>query len=150
MHVWLGGGAGACWRRRSPPRASQAGSYGRFAERVESTAPLTSLSLLFDELEPGQFALSPDGSAIAFVGKDQRLDAQLFIRRLDGLSASPLPNTVGADQPAFSPDGRWIVFAQAGDLKKISLDGGAPLPLTTLRRASQFDWIHATISSLRS
>jgi len=40
-----------------------------------------------------------------------------------------LPATSGAQDPFFSPDGRWLGFFADGKLKKISLAGGAPVTL---------------------
>ena len=33
--------------------------------------------------------------------------------------------------PAISPDGRWIAFSYAGDIWRVSVDGGAATPVTT-------------------
>ena len=78
----------------------------------------------------GSFALSPDGQAIAFVGLvgTQR---QIFVRRLDREQAVMLSGTEGNAGlgPIFSPDGKWLAFISAGQLKKIPVDGG---PVTTL------------------
>jgi Tol biopolymer transport system component len=71
--------------------------------------------------------ISPDGKRIAYVSQNR-----LFTRRLDQLdeaSALELPGTVGAYAPFFSPDGRWIAFFALGILKKISVEGGAPIPV---------------------
>ena len=40
-----------------------------------------------------------------------------------------LVGTQGAYAPFFSPDGQWIGFAAPGQLKKISVDGGAAIVL---------------------
>jgi serine/threonine-protein kinase len=47
---------------------------------------------------------------------------------MDGLQVEPIPGTIGARNPFFSPDGQWVGFF-TDDLKKVSLDGGEPLPL---------------------
>jgi serine/threonine-protein kinase len=73
-------------------------------------------------------ALSPDGSTLAFVGAKDG-PAQIYIRRLGQLQASPLAGTSGASSPFFSPDGRWLGFFADGKLKKISVTGGAPVTL---------------------
>jgi Tol biopolymer transport system component len=83
-------------------------------------------------------ALSPDGSQLAFVaGKSSRriadpelgAEGKLYLRRMDGLDAQPLPGTDGASSPFFSPDGRWVGFFAAGKIQKVSVSGGAPQPI---------------------
>jgi serine/threonine-protein kinase len=80
-------------------------------------------------------ALSPDGSRLAFVSKDR-----LFTRRLDQPSATELGGTDGAAQPFFSPDGQWVAFFAGGGLKKISVDGGAAVPLCSAIVPSGGSW----------
>ena len=81
-------------------------------------------------------ALSPDGTYIVFGARpaDGRGNTQLYLRRLDSLLAQPLPGTEGGYLPFWSPDGRWIGFANDQDrkLKKIDVQGGPPVPLTDL------------------
>jgi len=99
-------------------------------------APLTWLSL---DLGPAQqladrrprfsaFALSPDGRKVAFAGV-QEGQAGLYVRSLDRGEAVPLPGTDGAANPFFSPDGRWVGFADGATLRKVSVDAG---PVATI------------------
>ena len=71
-------------------------------------------------------ALSPDGSAIAFVSEFEG-HSQLFIRELPSLEPRPIPGTTGARQPFFSPDGRSVAFFASGALQKVSVAGGNPI-----------------------
>jgi serine/threonine-protein kinase len=74
--------------------------------------------------------LSPDGSALAFVAqKGDSTTAQMYVRRLDQLRATPLSGTDGARDAFFSPDGQWIAFFADSKLKKISITGGAAVTL---------------------
>jgi serine/threonine-protein kinase len=74
-------------------------------------------------------AISPDGTRLVYVaGRPVRL----FTRRLDQPKATELPGTQGAGRPFFSPDGQWVGFAVGATVKKISVDGGAVVPLGTL------------------
>ena len=80
-----------------------------------------------DAVIPGtaaHLALSPDGSVLAFQGEKNGSE-QLYVRKLEQLQAVPLPGTVGASQPFFSPDGQWIGFFAEGKLKKVAVAGGA-------------------------
>jgi len=72
----------------------------------------------------GQFALSPDGSALAFVAADSSGKTHLMVRALSALNAKDLPTTEGASYPFWSPDDRYIGFFQSGKLKKIDVTGG--------------------------
>ena len=98
----------------------------------DDSRPLSSLSInfapgeLFNEWGP-DMALSPDGLTLAYNVRSRNF--QLHLRRLDQLESRPLPGTAPAIGPFFSPDGRWIGFAQSGVLKKMAVDGGAPVPL---------------------
>jgi eukaryotic-like serine/threonine-protein kinase len=73
-------------------------------------------------------ALSPDGTHLAYVGR-QSSTQQIFLRSMDSLEAKPIPGTVGAVNPFFSPDGQWLGFFAGGKLKKISVSGGAAVTI---------------------
>jgi Tol biopolymer transport system component len=73
-------------------------------------------------------ALSPDGTRLVYVGRENGTQ-QLYLRPLDSRTASPITGTAGAVTPRFSPDGQRLLFFADGKLKKISLNGGAALPL---------------------
>jgi serine/threonine-protein kinase len=62
-------------------------------------------------LAPGgtRFAWSPDGQSFVYTGPGKGR-AQLWLRRLDELQATPIPGTEGGTSPVFSPDGKEIGF----------------------------------------
>ena len=85
--------------------------------------------------------LSPDGSLLAFVARSGGGQQRLYVRRLDQMRATPLSGTEGVLQPFFSPDGQWIGFFAGGKLKKISVTGGAAMPLCDAHSQSRGgDW----------
>jgi Tol biopolymer transport system component/tRNA A-37 threonylcarbamoyl transferase component Bud32 len=73
-----------------------------------------------------RFALSPDGTSLAYVGPGDP-QPMLWLRRFDQLNASPLPGTEGGFNPSFSPDGSAILFIveQPRRLKLASLASGS-------------------------
>ena len=71
-------------------------------------------------------AISPDGSRIVLVVERGR-ETYLSLRPVDGIELTKIPGTDGATRPFFSPDGKWIAFTAQQKLKRVPLDGGAPL-----------------------
>jgi serine/threonine-protein kinase len=73
--------------------------------------------------------ISPDGQTLAFVGQKDSGVPQLYLRRLDQLQATMLAGTDDANNPFFSPDGKWIAFFAGRKLKKIATTGGPAVTL---------------------
>jgi Tol biopolymer transport system component len=71
-------------------------------------------------------SLSPDGTRIAYAGFDQQDRPVLYIRKLDGLEAVPIPGTEGGVRPFWSPGGNYLGFFQDNKLKKVDVSGGPP------------------------
>jgi serine/threonine protein kinase/Tol biopolymer transport system component len=72
------------------------------------------------------FAISPDGTRLVY---RSGMPTRLLIRRLDQPKATELPGTQGASTAFFSPDGQWVGFLSGNQLNKISVEGGAVVPL---------------------
>src|SRR5579864_4485809 len=80
---------------------------------------------------PGNhLALSPDGNRLAVAVRGADGKVRLAGRRLDQSQLTPLAGTDGASSPFFSPDGQWIAFFAEGKLKKMAVQGGAPVTLS--------------------
>jgi serine/threonine-protein kinase len=73
--------------------------------------------------------LSPDGTRLVVVGEGTNGVSRLLTRHLDERQLVDLPGTEGAFAPFFKPDGQWIAFFIRGKLRKMHLDGGAPIDL---------------------
>lgn len=70
-------------------------------------------------------ALSPDGKYLGYVA-----NRRVNVRPLDSLDSTTVRGTEGgATDPFFSPDGQWIGFWQAGQIKKVGINGGVRLPI---------------------
>jgi serine/threonine-protein kinase len=78
-------------------------------------------------------AISPDGTRFVYASGTP---TKLFTRRLDQPTATELSGTQGASRPFFSPDGQWVAFLTPGKLNKISVEGGAVVPLGDINTAS--------------
>jgi serine/threonine protein kinase len=73
--------------------------------------------------------ISPDGRSLAFVASPSAGLTQLWIRPVDSLVERRLAGTDGAINPFWSFDSQWIAFYADNKLKKISVNGGAPLEI---------------------
>jgi eukaryotic-like serine/threonine-protein kinase len=84
--------------------------------------------------------LSPDGTRLALVatGADQK--RRIYIRPLDQLQATALSGTENAQEPFFSPDSQWLGFFADGKLKKVAIQGGAPVALCDVPSGRGGSW----------
>ena len=81
-------------------------------------------------------ALSSDGSRLVYSANDQ-----LYLRAMDQTEATPVRGTEGgARSPFFSPDGEWVGFWVAGQLKKVAIRGGAPVNLCETQNSWGARW----------
>ncbi|MDO9318304.1 MAG: hypothetical protein Q7V56_08900 [Gammaproteobacteria bacterium] len=90
--------------------------------------------IFINSFPSNSLALSSDGRTLVYAAQNRDLPAgvrqQLFQRSLDSRTISALPETLGAFQPFFSPDGQEVgFFTGFGELKKIALSGGMPVTL---------------------
>ena len=99
----------------------------KFVITPEPTAPLVE-SHPFREV-----AVSPDGRNIVYLASTG-FTPQLYIRSVGDFEARPIRGTEGAAaHPVFSPDGESIAFVSSGQLKRVSVKGGAPRVLSDLK-----------------
>jgi eukaryotic-like serine/threonine-protein kinase len=95
-------------------------------------APDEQFTAIFQRL----VAISPDGARVAFVANNR-----LYLRNLRELDAAPIRGTEGVARdpgpasPVFSPDGEWVAFWQAGQIRKVPIAGGAPIVLCAIEQS---------------
>lgn len=85
---------------------------------------------------PNGYDLAPDGSMLVYrhvIDGDQIL----MVRRWDDLTATPIRETSSALDPAVSPDGLELAFAQDEQIRVLALSGG---PVRTLFAGSFPEW----------
>jgi eukaryotic-like serine/threonine-protein kinase len=105
------------------------GSSPRTSQRVaQLSVALSSQEEIGGEVGTS-IVISPDGTRVVFVASGQDGVPHLHLRRLENPDESELPGTDGARVPFFSPDGAWVGFWAGGKVKKIHVDGGAPVVL---------------------
>jgi serine/threonine-protein kinase len=80
--------------------------------------------------------ISPDGRRIAYAA-----NGRLYVRALDALDPIPVAGTEpsrvqqggreagSAGAPFFSPDGEWLAYVQAGEIRKVAIAGGPPVTI---------------------
>jgi serine/threonine protein kinase len=92
----------------------------------------------FNNLLERNLAISPDGKQFVY-----STNMGLCLRSMDQLDTRLLPGTIEAQNPFFSPDGQWIGYWSSADKKieKISISGGAPVPLTNAAPTGFIAWI---------
>jgi serine/threonine protein kinase len=81
----------------------------------------------------GTFALSPDGSKLAYYARGSDGGLRLWLRAMDSTESRPLSGTEVSSQyprpPFWSPDSRWIAYPDQNRLKKVDITGGPPQTL---------------------
>jgi eukaryotic-like serine/threonine-protein kinase len=101
--------------------------------RSVGAIPVISSSLVFPAAEAPSidrnFAVSPDGSRLAYVTPTAVDGARLWIKSFDDGAAHPIIGTEGAVDPFWSPDGASIGFFANGHLHTVPAVGGAPTTL---------------------
>ncbi len=94
------------------------------------------------------FALSPDGSRLAFLASTESLplivtgtESRIWLRQMSDLEARPLAGTDGAASAFWSPDSRSLAFYADGRLKRIDLPDGPAVTICELPfRSTEGTW----------
>ena len=90
-----------------------------------SLAPPPASHYVVGRNREGGFAVSPDGSMLAFTSPVGGR-TYLWVRRFDSLDARMLSGTEGAYTPFWSPDSKWLGYYTPEKLMTIAAAGGEP------------------------
>jgi len=112
--------------------------------QLPTNAPLLSASgrAIPLGLRDNCLALSPDGQWLVYIA-EVGSTAQLYLRALNRFEAKPIAGTEGAFGVFFSPHGQMIGFFAQNELRKISLQGGAPVTICEARNIYAATWTEA-------
>jgi Tol biopolymer transport system component len=107
------------------------------ARTVKRAAPLDhSLARLDVDLGPEsvpaanlESVISPDGTRLVYLARSSDGKRLLATRLLNQTQVTFLTGTENGAVPFFSPDGQWIGFIAGGQMKKISVQGGAVITI---------------------
>ncbi len=89
---------------------------------------------------PWPAAISPDGGTLIYSVQQPGGAPMLYFRRMDQLEGRPIPGTLTASQPLFSPDGEWVAFELGRKEWKVRLDGSAPATIADGGGNNGADW----------
>jgi serine/threonine protein kinase len=95
------------------------------------------VSLPAPSVSASTVAISPDGTRLVYASGNP---TKLFTRRLDQPKATEISGTQGASNPFFSPDGHWVGFWAGSKLNKVSVEGGAVVPLGDIGTFDGASW----------
>ena len=91
--------------------------------------PPAGASFFGETVENLVYALSPDGRELAFIGFGRESGQRVWVRRLSESEPKAVAGTEDARTVFWSPDGRSVGFAAGNQLRRVGLDGGAPVTI---------------------
>jgi serine/threonine protein kinase len=99
------------------------------AMEVRATiAPPEDRHFLINGTQAGSISISPDGTKMTFSASSSGSGRpSLYLRSLGSTNAQIISGTEGATLPFWAPDSEQLGFFADGKLKKLRLDGGAPM-----------------------
>jgi Tol biopolymer transport system component len=111
------------------------------AKRPAPTTRMEFALAVPDEMSISHMALSHDGTMLVFVSPEEKSALpMLFLQRVGSATITPLPGTLGASFPFWSPDGAYVAFFANGKLQKMAVSGGTPQVLANALAARGGSW----------
>ena len=87
------------------------------------------------------FAISPEGTNIAFVARSGNGVTQLYLRSINNFTAQAVPGSENASYPFFSPDGKWIAYCSNNVLYRASVEGLTPTKIGKWKVQPKPSWM---------
>jgi serine/threonine-protein kinase len=124
------------WRTAIPVAAAilvgLAAGYSGWRLKPAPPRAVTRFAIVPADGFTGDVALSPDGTRFAYSANNR-----LYLGAFNQLEPTPIAGgeSIGlaaVRSPFFSPDGQSLGFWEASQIKKISVSGGAPVPVCTV------------------
>ncbi len=98
------------------------------------------VQLTNDTAGQGEPSYSPSGDRIAFAQSGPGITAEIWTIRADGGDPRQITNGHVDAHPAYSPNGRWIVFGRDGGIAKVRTDGSGARRLTKVNGNKLYDY----------
>jgi Tol biopolymer transport system component len=138
-------------RRKSRERFAWAGfalaalaaalfAVGYIRRAPRAPKPILAALIPPEKMFISEFALSPDGSKLAFGAVKPGGQPALWVRSLSEPAARPVPGAEESSFPFWSPDGKFIAFFSQGALKRVDASGGPVLTICDAERGVGGTW----------
>ncbi|MEO7521092.1 MAG: protein kinase [Gemmatimonas sp.] len=130
-------------------RESVSGSeVAKGAHVIRSRLDIPEGVTIADALPGNTIAVSPDGSMIAFTSVAVN-GYRMYVRRVNELEARDLSDAnLAGRNLTFSPDGKWVAFSEGNLVRKVPVDGGAPVDIGTTAAAAPYGMVWAPDNTL--
>jgi Tol biopolymer transport system component len=129
LAVVLGATAAIAWLMRAPAGVPRVPARFVLAPPAKTTW-----------LPWGIPSVSPDGQHVVMTATEADGRVTLWTRRIDGVVFRRIEGVTNVPdaRPIWSPDSRWIVFAEGQTLKRAEAGGGPPQVICQLERPEEF------------